>query len=69
MIVVHEKRYIVLLLSPFMTVEMLVVLAAKMMVVLPLPEILFLIESMSLVLEIANKNECENFVSLGLLAS
>ncbi len=57
------------LLVPFMTPEMLVALAAKMTVVLPLPEILLLIESMSSVLEIANKKECEKFVLLSLLAS
>ncbi len=48
---------------------MLVALAAKMMVVQTLPEILFLAESMSLILEIANKKECEKFVLLRLLAS
>ena len=69
MIVVHEKRYIVLLLSPFTTVEMLVALAAKVMVVLPPLRILFLAESMSLVSELANKNEYEKFVLLSLLAS
>ncbi len=52
-----------------MTVEMLVALATKGMLVLPPPRILFLAESMSWVLEIANKNEYEKFVLLGLLAS
>ncbi len=36
--------------------------------VLPLPEILFLAESMSLILELANQKECGKFASLGLLA-
>ena len=57
------------LLAPFMTPEMLVTLATKGMFVQPLPEILFLAESMSWVLEIANKNEYEKLVSLSLLAS
>ncbi len=68
MIVVHEKS-IVLLLSPFTTVEMLVALAAKVMVVQTPLRILLLIESMSLVSELANKNEYGKFVLLSLLAS
>ncbi len=55
------------LLVPFMTPEMLVALAARVMMVQPPPRILFLIESMSWVLEIANKNECGKLVSLSLL--
>ncbi len=36
--------------------------------VLPLPGILFLAESMSLILELANQKECGKFASLDLLA-
>ena len=53
----------------FMTVEILVALAAKVMLVLPPPGILFLTESMSLILDLANKEERGKLVSLILLAS
>ena len=51
-------------------IGVLAALAAKSMLalVLPLPEILFLAESMSSILELANQKEWGQFVSLDLLA-
>ncbi len=53
---------------PIVMVSVLVVLAAKVMFVRPPPGILFLTESMSMVLSLENKKENGKLVSLGLLA-
>ena len=50
-------------------VGVLVALAAKVMSVRPPPGILFVIDSMSLVLALENKGERERLTLLGLLAS